>query len=43
MNTLEVRYSTLRDAFTLFGVLFYIQVITFFIGLGSASSFGDSR
>jgi O-antigen ligase len=41
MNTLQIRYSTLRDAFTLFGVLFYIQVITFVIGLGSASSFGD--
>lgn len=41
MNTLEIRYSTLRDAFTLFGVLFYIQVITFAIGLGGASSFGD--
>ncbi|MDB6142687.1 MAG: putative O-antigen polymerase protein [Pseudomonas sp.] len=38
MNTLEVRYSTLRDAFTLFGVLFYIQVITFFLGLGHAST-----
>lgn len=32
MNTLEVRYSTLRNAFTLFGVLFYIQVIGFFPG-----------
>ncbi|KAA0980320.1 O-antigen ligase [Pseudomonas sp. ANT_H12B] len=41
MNTLEIRYSTLRDAFTLFGVLFYIQVITFVLGLGGASSFGD--
>ncbi|MGL6244452.1 O-antigen ligase family protein [Pseudomonas sp.] len=41
MSSLEVRYSTLRDAFTLFGVLFYIQVITFVIGLGGASSFGD--
>lgn len=30
MNKLEVRYTTLRDAFTLFGVLFYIQVIGFF-------------
>ncbi|MNP08278.1 hypothetical protein D3C76_1003390 [compost metagenome] len=29
MNTLQVRYSTLRDGFTLFGVLFYIQVLTF--------------
>lgn len=37
MKTLEVRYSTLRDAFTLFGVLFYIQVISFFLGLGHAS------
>ncbi|WP_338581150.1 O-antigen ligase family protein [Pseudomonas sp. MAG733B] len=41
MSTLEIRYSTLRDAFTLFGVLFYIQVITFVLSLGSASSFGD--
>lgn len=38
MKTLEVRYSTLRDAFALFGVLFYIQVITFFLGLGHAST-----
>lgn len=41
MNTLEIRYSTLRDGFTLFGVLFYIQVITFVLDLGGASSFGD--
>ncbi|MHC8327429.1 O-antigen ligase family protein [Pseudomonas sp. LB1P83] len=41
MSTLEIRYSTLRDAFTLFGVLFYIQVITFVLSLGGASSFGD--
>jgi O-antigen ligase len=38
MNTLEVRYSTLRDAFALFGLLFYIQVISFFLGLGHASN-----
>lgn len=38
MNSLEVRYSTLRDAFALFGVLFYLQVITFFLGLGHASA-----
>ncbi|MFJ7283651.1 O-antigen ligase family protein [Pseudomonas sp. NPDC099000] len=41
MKPLEIRYSTLRDGFTLFGVLFYIQVITFVLGLGGASSFGD--
>ncbi|MET0845197.1 MAG: O-antigen ligase family protein [Pseudomonas sp.] len=41
MSTLQIRYSTLRDAFTLFGVLFYIQVITFVLSLGGASSFGD--
>jgi O-antigen ligase len=41
MNRLEIRYSTLRDGFTLFGVLFYIQVISFVLGLGSASSFDD--
>lgn len=41
MNTLEIRYSTLRDAFTLFGVLFYIQVITFFLGLGGTANFDD--
>ncbi|MGE8484883.1 MAG: O-antigen ligase family protein, partial [Pseudomonas sp.] len=38
MNTLEVRYSTLRNAFTLFGVLFYIQVIGFFSGLADTSN-----
>ncbi|WP_411959805.1 O-antigen ligase family protein [Pseudomonas mandelii] len=41
MSTLQIRYSTLRDGFTLFGVLFYIQVITFALSLGGASSFGD--
>jgi O-antigen ligase len=41
MNTLQIRYSTLRDAFTLFGVLFYIQMITFVLGLGSGSSLDD--
>lgn len=38
MKTLEVRYATLLDAFTLFGVLFYIQVITFFLELGHMSN-----
>ncbi|MCP1445143.1 O-antigen ligase [Pseudomonas sp. GGS8] len=38
MSTLEVRYSTLRNAFTLFGVLFYIQVIGFFSGLADTSN-----
>ncbi|PZW64673.1 O-antigen ligase [Pseudomonas sp. URMO17WK12:I6] len=38
MNTLELRYSTLRNAFTLFGVLFYIQVIGFFSGLADTSN-----
>ncbi|MGH8386262.1 MAG: O-antigen ligase family protein [Pseudomonas sp.] len=41
MSTLQIRYSTLRDAFTLFGVLFYIQVIAFFLGLGGVTSFDD--
>jgi O-antigen ligase len=41
MSTLQVRYSTLRDGFTLFGVLFYIQVLTFVLGLGGGSGFGD--
>lgn len=41
MSTLQIRYSTLRDGFTLFGVLFYIQLITFVLGLGGASGFGD--
>jgi len=41
MSTLAIRYSTLRDGFTLFGILFYIQVITFVLGLGGAASFGD--
>ncbi|MCW8278247.1 O-antigen ligase family protein [Pseudomonas sp. PCH199] len=43
MNTLLVRYTTLRDAFTLFGVLFYLQVISFFSGLGSVSSLDDAQ
>lgn len=38
MNALEVRYTTLRDGFTLFGVLFYLQLISFFLGLGDGSS-----
>jgi hypothetical protein len=38
MNKLEVRYTTLRDAFTLFGVLFYTQVIGFFFGLADTSN-----
>ncbi|WP_123508312.1 O-antigen ligase family protein [Pseudomonas frederiksbergensis] len=41
MSSLNIRYSTLRDAFTLFGVLFYIQMITFVLGLGGASSLDD--
>lgn len=41
MSTLQVSYSTLRDGFTLFGVLFYIQVLTFVLGLGGGSGFGD--
>lgn len=41
MSTLQIRHSTLRDGFTLFGVLFYIQVITFVLSLGGAASFGD--
>jgi O-antigen ligase len=41
MSTLAIRYSTLRDSFTLFGILFYIQVITFVLSLGNAASFGD--
>ena len=41
MNTLAIRYSTLRDSFTLFGVLFYIQVLTFIFGLGGGFNFGD--
>ncbi|VVN78639.1 O-antigen ligase family protein [Pseudomonas fluorescens] len=40
MKKLEVRYSTLRDAFSLFGVLFYFQVIAFFLGLSDASNVG---
>lgn len=38
MKKLEVRYTTLRDAFTLFGVLFYLQAITFFLGLAAESN-----
>lgn len=41
MSTLQIRYCTLRDGFTLFGVLFYIQVISFFLGLGGVTSFDD--
>ena len=41
MKKLEVRYATLRDGFTLFGVLFYIQVISFF--LGGVSSLDDAQ
>ncbi|WP_397431968.1 O-antigen ligase family protein [Pseudomonas chlororaphis] len=41
MSTLQIRHSTLCDAFTLFGVLFYIQVITFALSLGGTSNFGD--
>lgn len=38
MRTLEVRYSTLRDGFALFGLLFYTQVVAFFIRFGADSS-----
>lgn len=38
MNKLEIRYSTLRDAFTLFGLLFYFQVTSFFLGLGNVAT-----
>ncbi|MFY0731797.1 O-antigen ligase family protein [Pseudomonas sp. NFX15] len=41
MNTLEIRYSTLRDAFTLFGLLFYFQVTSFLIGLGNVANLDD--
>ncbi|WP_122699302.1 O-antigen ligase family protein [Pseudomonas viridiflava] len=43
MNRLQVRYSTLADAFTLFGVLFYTQVIGFFLRLGNVSTLGDAQ
>ncbi|WP_426234642.1 O-antigen ligase family protein [Pseudomonas sp. TWP3-2] len=43
MNRLQIRYSSLRDAFTLFGVLFYLQVIGFFLGLGNAASLDDAQ
>ncbi|WP_237880753.1 O-antigen ligase family protein [Pseudomonas sp. PGPR40] len=43
MNKLEVRYTTLRDAFTLFGLLFYIQVIGFFFGLADVSNLGAAE
>lgn len=43
MNRLQVRYSTLADAFTLFGVLFYTQVIGFFLRLGSVSTLDDAQ
>ncbi|WP_426201257.1 O-antigen ligase family protein [Pseudomonas sp. TWP3-1] len=43
MNSLQIRYSSLRDAFTLFGVLFYLQVIGFFLGLGNAASLDDAQ
>jgi O-antigen ligase len=43
MNKLEVRYSTLRNAFTLFGVLFYIQVIGFFFGLADVSNLNTAE
>ncbi|MGE8150078.1 O-antigen ligase family protein [Pseudomonas vancouverensis] len=41
MNTLEIRYSTLRDGFTLFGLLFYFQVTTFFLNLGNVANLDD--
>ncbi len=43
MNRLQVRYSTLADAFTLFGVLFYTQVIGFFLRLGNVSTLDDAQ
>ncbi|BCX68691.1 O-antigen ligase family protein [Pseudomonas izuensis] len=43
MNTFQVRLTTLRDMFTLFGVLFYMQVISFFSSLGNASSLDDAQ
>lgn len=43
MNRLQVRYSTLCDAFTLFGVLFYTQVISFFLRLGNVSVLDDAQ
>ena len=43
MNSLPVRYSTLRDLFALFGVLFYMQVIAFFTSLGGASGLDDAQ
>lgn len=43
MNRLQVRYSTLADAFTLLGVLFYTQVIGFFLRLGNVSTLGDAQ
>lgn len=43
MNRLQVRYSTLADAFTLFGVLFYTQVIGFFLRLGNVNTLDDAQ
>ncbi|MBJ7372987.1 MAG: O-antigen ligase family protein [Pseudomonas sp.] len=43
MNRLQVRYSTLADAFTLFGVLFYTQVIGFFLRLSNVSTLDDAQ
>ncbi|MDH2077419.1 O-antigen ligase family protein [Pseudomonas atacamensis] len=43
MNRLQVRYSTLADAFTLFGVLFYTQVIGFFLRLGNVSTLDNAQ
>jgi O-antigen ligase len=43
MNRLQVRYSTLCDAFTLFGVLFYTQVITFFLRMGNVTVLDDAQ
>ncbi|WP_404940125.1 O-antigen ligase family protein [Pseudomonas atacamensis] len=43
MNRLQVRYSTLADAFTLFGVLFYTQVIGFFLRLGNVRTLDDAQ
>lgn len=37
MRTLEIRRSTLRDAFALFGLIFYMNVIYFFMALDSSN------
>ena len=37
MKKFEIRLSTLRDAFALFGLVFYMNVIYFFMALGSTN------